>query len=231
MERRKRRAVADRHDRRAGKALLQQLVERCLGRLVERGGGLVEEQIVRRMQDRARDADALLLAEREHPVPVRFLVEPLGERREADGDEQFAQCAPGRRCRRPPDRRRRRRASRSADKAAAARSSPWRLPAPKPCHCRTARCRRSPGTASTCPSPTGPVTSTWSRGANAMPSAATSGLPSGNATSRSSSRICGVGAATTAIAGVAVPSARARSIEASKPASRSITARHSANWR
>ena len=65
---------------------------------------------------------------------MRAVVERSGDRRIAD---------------------RGRRACRSADRAAAARSSPWRSPAPRPCPCRTARCRRSRGTASTCPSRTG----------------------------------------------------------------------------
>src|ERR1041385_3165951 len=57
-----RRAVADPYDRGVRQPLVQQFVERRLRRLVERRGRLVEEQEVRRMQDRARNPDALLLA-------------------------------------------------------------------------------------------------------------------------------------------------------------------------
>ena len=56
--------------------LLQQAVQRRLGGFVERRGRLVEEQIIRRVQQRARDGEPLLLAERQHAIPVRLLVEP-----------------------------------------------------------------------------------------------------------------------------------------------------------
>ena len=88
VERRKRRAVADRDDRRARQPLLQQPVELGLRRLVERRRRLVEKQEIRLLQQRARDAEALLLAERQHPVPVRLLVEPLRQCGKADRVER-----------------------------------------------------------------------------------------------------------------------------------------------
>ena len=77
-----------------GEPLFQQPIERGLGRLVERGGRLVQEQIVRRMQQRARDAEPLLLAERQHAVPVRLLVDALGQRRQADRGDQLGDAWP-----------------------------------------------------------------------------------------------------------------------------------------
>ena len=52
-------AMADRDDGRVRQALLQELVDRALRGLVERGGGLVEEQEVGRMQERPRNAEPL----------------------------------------------------------------------------------------------------------------------------------------------------------------------------
>ena len=76
VERFQRRAVADR-DQGGGRQLLaEQAIERGLRRLVEGGGRLIEEQEGRRMQQRARHAEALLLAERQHPVPVRLFMQP-----------------------------------------------------------------------------------------------------------------------------------------------------------
>ena len=94
VERVQRRAVADRDDGRVRQPLLQQPVERGLGRLVERGGGLVEEQLVRLLQQRAGDAEPLLLAERQHAVPVRLLVEPLDQRRQPTARSASAICSP-----------------------------------------------------------------------------------------------------------------------------------------
>src|SRR6266516_559566 len=93
VERPQGRAVADRHDARMREPLLQEPIERGLGRLVERGGSLVEEQIVGRVQDGAREPEPLLLAEREHAVPVRILVEPRRERGEPDRLQHFAHLA------------------------------------------------------------------------------------------------------------------------------------------
>ena len=89
MERGERRAVADRHDSRGREPLLQQMVERGLGGLIERGRGLVEEQEVRRVQQCAGDAQPLLLAERQHAVPMRLLLDPFGKGRQADRGHQF----------------------------------------------------------------------------------------------------------------------------------------------
>ena len=74
----------------AGQLLLQQAIERGFGGFVERGGGLVEEQELRRLQQRACDAEPLLLAERQHPVPVLLLIDPRGELRQADLRQHLA---------------------------------------------------------------------------------------------------------------------------------------------
>src|SRR6516164_5251750 len=80
VERGERGAVADRHDRGALEPRIEKAIERGFRRLVERGRRLVEEKIVRCLQNGAGNAEALLLAEREHSVPVRFLREPPDER-------------------------------------------------------------------------------------------------------------------------------------------------------
>src|SRR5215831_4282398 len=74
VEDRQRGAVADRHDRCTIELLFEQLVERGFCRLVERCGRFIEEQIIRRVEQGARDAEPLLLAKREHPVPMRLLL-------------------------------------------------------------------------------------------------------------------------------------------------------------
>ena len=71
--------------------LVEQAVDRGLRRLVERGRGLVEEKIVRRLQDGAGNAEPLLLSERQHPVPVRLLREPPGERGQPDRGDDLGQ--------------------------------------------------------------------------------------------------------------------------------------------
>src|SRR6516165_6410455 len=75
VERAKRRAMADGNDGCALEPVLQQTIKRSLGRFIERGGRLVEEQIVGRVQQRPRYRKPLLLAERKHPVPVRFVMQ------------------------------------------------------------------------------------------------------------------------------------------------------------
>src|SRR6185437_10758787 len=65
-----RRAMADRDNAAVGQLLREQAIERGLRGLVERGGGLVEEQEFGGLQQRPRDAETLLLAERQHPVPM-----------------------------------------------------------------------------------------------------------------------------------------------------------------
>src|SRR5258708_32412537 len=84
MERRERRAVADRNDGRSRQPLLDEPVQRRLRRLIERRRGLIEEQEIGLLKECPRDAETLLLAEREHAVPVRLLVEPLRQRGRAD---------------------------------------------------------------------------------------------------------------------------------------------------
>src|ERR1700681_4159638 len=69
-------AMTDRDDGGCRQFLLEQTIQRRLRGLIQRRSRLVEEQILRPMQQRARQPEALLLAEREHPVPMRFLLEP-----------------------------------------------------------------------------------------------------------------------------------------------------------
>src|SRR4051794_29287771 len=99
VECRERRAMADRDDSSVGQPLLQQPIELGFGRLVERGGGLGEGQEVRLLPERARDAEPLLLAERQLPVPVRLLVEPQRKRGKPDRLERLGEvlAAVGRR--------------------------------------------------------------------------------------------------------------------------------------
>ena len=85
--------MADRYDGGARQAPFEQPVERGFARFVERGGGLVQKQIVRRVQHGAGDAEPLLLAERQHPVPMRLLVDPGRERRQADGGDHLGTLA------------------------------------------------------------------------------------------------------------------------------------------
>ena len=104
MERAERRAVADRDDRCGGQPLLQQAVQHRLGRLVERRGRLVEEQIIRRVKQHARDGEPLLLAAGKHAVPVRLLVQPGNQFRQADRGERFGELRVVEACRPWPDR-------------------------------------------------------------------------------------------------------------------------------
>ena len=81
-------AMADGDDGGARKPPLQQVIERRLGRLIERGGGFIEQEVIGRVQNRPREAEPLLLAERQYPVPMCFFVDAGGEIRQADrGDE------------------------------------------------------------------------------------------------------------------------------------------------
>ena len=75
--------MADRDDRRVRQPLLDDPVDRFLGRLVEGRRRLVEEEPVGLREERARDREALLLAERQGLRPERFLVEPVDEMRQA----------------------------------------------------------------------------------------------------------------------------------------------------
>src|SRR3982074_2287279 len=80
-------AMADRDDGGCRQFLLEQTIQRRLGGLIQRRGRLVEEQILRPMQQRAREPEALLLAGREDSVPVRFLPQPRREPTQAPGAE------------------------------------------------------------------------------------------------------------------------------------------------
>src|SRR5262245_5076456 len=56
MERGERRAVADRYDRGAPESRVEKAVKRGFGRLIERSRRLVEEEIIRRLEDGAGNA-------------------------------------------------------------------------------------------------------------------------------------------------------------------------------
>ena len=58
----RREAMRDRDRRAPARELVERQLHRALGLVVERGGGLVEDQHGRVAQDRARNRDALLLA-------------------------------------------------------------------------------------------------------------------------------------------------------------------------
>src|SRR5262245_41031030 len=77
--------VRDAEDPGAGQALLEQLVDLLLAGVVEGGGGLVEEEPVRPVQQRAGDREALLLAAAHLQTPVLRLVEAVDEARQAGG--------------------------------------------------------------------------------------------------------------------------------------------------
>src|SRR5262245_11883940 len=89
MECSERGAMSDGNDRRALAPFLKQAVERRFGGLVKRGGGFVEEQIIGRMQKRARNREPLLLAEREHAVPMLFFVQSRHKFGQSDVDERL----------------------------------------------------------------------------------------------------------------------------------------------
>jgi hypothetical protein len=57
-------AVADRDNRRRRQPVLQQAIQRYFRRFIQRCRGLVEKQKLRRVQQRVRDAEALLLSVR-----------------------------------------------------------------------------------------------------------------------------------------------------------------------
>jgi len=89
--------VSDRDDGRRGKPRFQQSIKRRLRRLVERRGGFVEKQIIRRLQEGARNAESLLLAERQDPVPMRLVGEPLGQAAKADRRDHLGERLGGKR--------------------------------------------------------------------------------------------------------------------------------------
>ena len=77
VKRLQRRAMPDRDDGGVGQTLAQEQVKRSLRRFIERCRGLIQKKKIGRMENRARDAETLLLAKREHAVPVRLLIEAL----------------------------------------------------------------------------------------------------------------------------------------------------------
>src|SRR5271169_5035257 len=89
MESEQRRTMADGYNGRAGEPLGEEAVERCFRRLVERGCGLIQKEIIRRLQNGTSNAETLLLAEREHAVPVGFLLQPLRKLGQADSGNDF----------------------------------------------------------------------------------------------------------------------------------------------
>ena len=57
-------------------AFVKQGVETRLAGIVERGGGLIHEQPLRFVKQRARKRDALLFSSRQHLLPILFFVQP-----------------------------------------------------------------------------------------------------------------------------------------------------------
>ena len=114
----------DRYDRDARK-LREEMIHRLLERLIERRGGLVEEEPAGLARSARPSARRSPLAERHGLPPMPLLVEAAG-----DGDRRTAST----RARRHPDRRpgppdKLPARCRSAHKASAARASPCRFPA------------------------------------------------------------------------------------------------------
>src|SRR3981081_4818907 len=68
----------------------EEMVKLSLRSFVERGGRFIEEQILWRVQQRAGEPKALLLAQRQHPVPVRLLLQLRRELRQAYRDQNLA---------------------------------------------------------------------------------------------------------------------------------------------
>ena len=64
-----------------GQVVAQEPVEMGFDLLVHRGRGLVEEEPVRLLQERAREGDPLLLTGRQGLRPVGGLAEPRGQLR------------------------------------------------------------------------------------------------------------------------------------------------------
>ncbi len=89
-------AMTDRDNGCLRQFLRQHGVQRCFRGLVERRGGFIEEEVARCVQQRPRQAQPLLFAEREHAIPVRLFVQP---RRQAAASPTFLEDLP-RPCRR-----------------------------------------------------------------------------------------------------------------------------------
>src|SRR3979411_1490142 len=67
-------AMTDRDDGGCRQFLLQETIKRRLRGFIERSGRFIEEQVLRRVQQRACEPKALLLAQREHSIPVAFFL-------------------------------------------------------------------------------------------------------------------------------------------------------------
>src|SRR6516162_421430 len=90
-------SVADRDHGGLWKYGFDQTVETGFGRLVEGSRRLVEKEILRGVQQRARNPEPLLLAERQHLVPMRLGVEPALEFGQANREQRLpdALCLEG----------------------------------------------------------------------------------------------------------------------------------------
>src|SRR5262249_10138175 len=86
-----RRAVPDRPDGGTLEPCVEKAIEHGFRRFIQRSRRLVQKKVVRRLQDGTGNAEALLLAEREHAVPVSLLAQPCGKRVQADGSDDLAQ--------------------------------------------------------------------------------------------------------------------------------------------
>ena len=74
-----RRPVADRDERRLRQFAGDRAIDLRLARFVQRRGRLIEEQPVRRSEQRARDRKPLLLAARQAQLPIVRIVEPVSQ--------------------------------------------------------------------------------------------------------------------------------------------------------
>ena len=90
VKRGERRAMTDGHDRGLRQPPRQYGVKLGLKRLLDRGGGLVEQEPIGPHQQRARDRQALLLAARQPLRPDLFVIEFAGEIAEMCVDERGA---------------------------------------------------------------------------------------------------------------------------------------------
>ena len=88
-------AVGDRNHDGARQPGPDQPVERELIALVERGGGLVEEDHRGLVQQNAGERDALLLAGGEHLGPVLGVVQPAGQMSQCDVVERADELCVG----------------------------------------------------------------------------------------------------------------------------------------
>jgi len=89
MEDLKCRAVTDRDDGGCRHFLLEETIEPGFRGFIERGGRFVEEEILRRVQQRACEPKALLLAQVEDSVPGRTFLQPRRELGQAHCDQNI----------------------------------------------------------------------------------------------------------------------------------------------